>query len=151
MLAPRIEKTVKAILNDLGYTDPEISIVVVGDSEIRELNRKYRGVDNTTDVLAFSMLEGESSNVYPPMLGDIVINISAARRTAQTCNVSFFLVMDLLLVHGILHLIGYDHENHEDARRMIEKTLELMERLDYGREELDWYVSEMKDFGNEIG
>lgn len=114
---------------------------------MRLLNRIYRGVDRTTDVLAFPQYcaedlkanlgkqsrSGSTDSRYAPAplpLGDIVINLHRAKRQAHENGVSFGEELKKLLIHGILHLIGYDHEQEGyAARRMQRKTRELFERL----------------------
>jgi probable rRNA maturation factor len=88
---------------------------------MRDLNRIYRGKDRVTDVLSFSQLEGLVSGACGPSidLGDIVINPAQALRQARACGETFEREMSRLLVHGLLHLLGYDHEkNRYQARRM---------------------------------
>jgi probable rRNA maturation factor len=125
----------------LGFTDSELSIVIVDDEEMTRLNVHYRQVGSTTDVLAFPMLEGEFGDILPELLGDIVISAPTALSMSRLYQCSLPTVMDVLLVHGMLHLLGYDHEpNNEEFRRMEDKSLELLEMLGHSREGLDWYL-----------
>lgn len=125
----------------MGYTDAELSIVVVDDEEMARINLEYRQVDSTTDVLSFPMQEGEFGEICPEMLGDVVISAPTAQLMSTENNCPLPSVLDLLLVHGILHLLGYDHETgEEDARRMKEKTLELLSRLGHSEENFNWYL-----------
>lgn len=134
------------ILNALGFTDSELSIVIVDDEEMARLNGEYRQVHSTTDVLAFPMLEGEFANVMPELLGDIVISAPTALDMSRLHRCSFSTVMDVLLVHGVLHLVGYDHEgSREEFRRMEDKSLDLLEMLGHSREDLAWYLVDSKD------
>jgi probable rRNA maturation factor len=127
----------------LGFTDSELSILIVDDEEMRRLNLQYRRVNATTDVLAFPMLEGECGDVAPELLGDVVISAPTAQGMSLLHHCSLSMVMDLLLVHGILHLLGYDHEcNEEEAYSMEEKTLELLRVLGHAQESFDWYLKE---------
>ncbi len=136
----QIESAASRILNALGYTDAELSISVVDDGEMREINRQYRGQDRPTDVLSFAMLEGEFGDVCPEMLGDIVISAETARAEGIESGASLDSVMDLLLVHGILHLLGFDHEQGSEAsRRMKEKTQELLRMLGRDPDRLEWF------------
>jgi probable rRNA maturation factor len=135
-----IERAAAKILSALGYTESELSILVVDDEEMREINRDYRDVDTSTDVLSFPMHEGEFGDVAPELLGDVVISapMAAAMAEEQGCPPSQ--VMDLLLVHGILHLAGYDHERSEDdAARMFRKTVEILRDLGHPPESFGWY------------
>ncbi len=104
-----------------------ISILFVGDEKMRELNRTYRGIDRTTDVLSFSQLEGPSRPGEAADLGDIVISPAQAKRQAAQTGRNLDKEIDLLLIHGLLHLIGYDHEkNRYQARKMRQKEKELL-------------------------
>ncbi len=88
-----------------------MSILFVADPTIHRLNAQYRGKDKPTDVLSFSQLEGESGGVMPSSLGDVVISVDTARRQAREYGVTHRRETLRLLVHGILHLCGFDHEN----------------------------------------
>jgi probable rRNA maturation factor len=124
----------------LGYTDSELSIVIVDDEEMTRLNVEYRRVDSTTDVLSFPMHEGEFGDVCPELLGDIVISAPTALAMSRERNCPVASIVDLLLVHGILHLTGHDHEEGgEDALRMAERTRELLGMLGHSGESFDWY------------
>jgi len=138
----RIEKAADAILSALGYTDDvELSIVLVDDEEMTDLNREYRGVDSTTDVLSFSQAEGEFGDVCPELLGDVVISAPTAQAMSELHGCPLASVLDLLLVHGILHLTGYDHERgEEEARGMKEETLRILSGLGHSRSDFDWYL-----------
>ncbi len=104
-----------------------ISILFVGDEKMRELNRTYRGIDRTTDVLSFSQLEGPSPSEEAADLGDIVISPAQAKRQAAEIGKSLDQEIALLLIHGLLHLIGYDHEkNRYQAGKMRQKEKELL-------------------------
>jgi probable rRNA maturation factor len=125
----------------LGFTDSELSIVVVDDEEMERLNRQYRQVGATTDVLSFPLLEGEFGDILPELLGDVVISAPTALEMGRRYHCSLPMVIDVLLVHGILHLLGYDHEgNEEEVRRMAKKSTETLEMLGHSREDLDWYL-----------
>lgn len=127
----------------MGYTDAELSIVIVDDEEMADLNRQYRQQDSTTDVLAFSMTEGEFGEVAPDMLGDVVISAPTADLMRRQHNASLPMVLDLLLVHGILHLTGYDHERgDEQAREMDVKTMEIMTLLGHHGRNLTWFMDQ---------
>ncbi|QQE77333.1 rRNA maturation RNase YbeY [Alicyclobacillus sp. SO9] len=100
----------------------EVSVSLVSDEEIHTLNRDYRDVNRPTDVLSFSMLEGNDVDVGIPaaqMLGDIVISWPAALRQAEEYGHSVKRELAFLLVHGFLHLVGYDHQTVEDETEMF--------------------------------
>ncbi|WP_347490594.1 rRNA maturation RNase YbeY [Desulfoscipio sp. XC116] len=98
----------------------EVSIVFVDDDYIAGLNRQYRGIDGPTDVLSFAMLEGPAmpGDEDEPMLGDVVISLEAARRQAGEYGHGFAREVAYLTVHGVLHLLGYDHEIQSDKQSM---------------------------------
>lgn len=115
------------ILNALGCPeDTELSISIVGDRAIHRLNREYLGKDRPTNVISFSLQEGAFGHLSPA-LGDVVISADTAAREAEAAGVSSWERVVFLLLHGILHLTGYDHERsgESEARRMIKKEKEL--------------------------
>jgi probable rRNA maturation factor len=140
----RIERTLKAALGHLSSRsrvrgrnlaaglsfDPlkvSVGVLLVGDDAMRRLNRDYRGIDRTTDVLSFSQLEGTLFQQHTSELGDIVISPSVALRQSVEHMETFDQEMDMLLIHGLLHLIGYDHEkNSYQARKMRAMEKELL-------------------------
>jgi len=124
----------------LGYTESELSILMVDDFEMARLNREYRGIDHATDVLSFPMLEGEFGEIAPEMLGDVVISAQTARAISEETGAAIESVLDLLLVHGILHLLGLDHEaGPVEAKEMKLKTKELLTVLGHCGEEFEWF------------
>ena len=105
------------VLTLVGEAQSELSIDLVGDGRMRRLNREYRKKDRTTDVLAFAMRE--SASPASALLGDVVISVPTARRQAKEGGRSLSEELAWLLVHGVLHLCGYDHERSDaEARRM---------------------------------
>jgi probable rRNA maturation factor len=137
----QIEKVADRILSVLGYTDVELSIAFVDDEEMTRLNREYRQLDSSTDVLSFSMQEGEFGDVCPELLGDVVISAPAAQVMSDLHHCPLASVLDLLLVHGILHLTGFDHEEGgEEAQRMKEQTLQVLTDLGHSETDFDWYL-----------
>jgi len=106
------------LLEEVGHSTSEISIAIVLDDEIAALNRKHRGKRSATDVLAFSLLEGEHSDHRGRLLGDVVIGIETAARQARAAHRGLDEEVARLLIHGILHLLGWDHEEPVEARRM---------------------------------
>jgi probable rRNA maturation factor len=117
-LAARLRRSARRLLRGLRLDAAELSIAVVPDREMRRLNRRWRGRDRSTDVLSFAQREGPGA---PPdgLLGDVVISVDTARRQAAERGESLARTGDRLLIHGLLHLLGYDHERSEsEARRM---------------------------------
>jgi probable rRNA maturation factor len=104
----------------------ELSIVLVNDDLIQELNRQYRGKDAVTDVLSFAMSEGEFGDVNPMVLGDVVISVPTARRQAHRFKREVFDQVVFLLAHGLLHLVGFDHATDEQEREMNRRTRWLL-------------------------
>jgi len=107
--------------------DVELSIALVDEDEIRGLNAHYRGKDSVTDVLSFETEEEEpGTSEYPHLLGDVVICPSAAARQAEEYGQTFEQEMALLLTHGILHLLGYDHQDDTEAKIMEGREKEIL-------------------------
>lgn len=110
----------------------ELSLVITDDEAIRQLNRRFRGVDAPTDVLAFGAGAEErfvSPPDSPPYLGDVVISYQRAQAQAEEWGHPVAEELKLLVVHGILHLLGYDHQEEADAQKMREREKRLCETL----------------------
>lgn len=115
----------------MGYDDAEISVVITDDAELQDLNLAHRGLDKPTNVLAFPMLEGEFAEITPNLLGDLVISEETALKEAEKAGTTLDERMSQLLIHGILHLVGYDHEGGE--KKLIEmekKSLEILRLIE---------------------
>jgi len=126
----RLKRRARCVLRDMGLTDTELSVVFVDDDEMQRLNAAYRSLDRPTDVLAFAMTEGAFGDLNPQLLGDVVISTQTAQRQAERAGRSGDDELDALLVHGILHLIGYDHERSAaDARTMRNQERRLRRLL----------------------
>ncbi|MDO8674091.1 MAG: rRNA maturation RNase YbeY, partial [Dehalococcoidia bacterium] len=118
----------------------EVSLVVTGDEEVRELNRTYRGFDEPTDVLSFAMseeAEGQAGEapipfVLPPdlcQMGDVVISYESAERQARERGVAVKSELALLIVHGVLHLLSYDHAEQAEERVMRAKEQAVLSQI----------------------
>jgi probable rRNA maturation factor len=117
-------------LAELGCPDAELSIAFMDDPQIRELNRRYLRRDRPTNVLAFSMKEGEFAALSPRLLGDLAISVETAERQSNRFGLKEEGMILLLMIHGILHLIGYDHEGSKrESREMAAKQRELLHLL----------------------
>ena len=116
----------------MGCPDSELSILIVDDAEIQVINRDYLERDKPTNVISFSMLEGEGGDLNPDLLGDVVISADTAARDAAEVDKPFESELYFLLLHGILHLLGYDHERgtEEEARIMEEKEAEVFVEIE---------------------
>lgn len=130
----RVRRTVSAILKMLDCAGKEISISFTDDENIREINKHYLGRNKPTNVISFSLAEGEYGNVNPQMLGDVVISVETARRDAAKGHLTVEQEIDFLLIHGILHLLGYHHENttREETGKMKQKEKELFNAIHRG-------------------
>ncbi len=116
----------RTLLKHLGLPRAELSIVLCDDEFIRALNAQWRQKDEPTDVLSFAMGEGEDAGLTPDLLGDIVISVETAARQGAALGLSLDEEMRVLLVHGLLHLLGHDHIEPEDAAEMRAKEAELL-------------------------
>jgi probable rRNA maturation factor len=117
----RIIRASRRILSHLNQPKAELSILFVGDKQMTRLNAEFRGVHRTTDVLSFeaaiTATGGEAQNV----LGDVVINVPQAELQAKEYNLGVYAEIHRLLVHGILHLLGYDHERSVYYEKQMKK------------------------------
>ncbi len=102
----------------MGVEGAECGLLLVGDRTIARLNEQYRGILGSTDVLSFPMREGLFGALSPGLLGDVVISAETADRQARAAGRSLREELAALLIHGILHLLGYDHQTPSDARTM---------------------------------
>ena len=126
----KIQKTARRILNALGYPDAQLSILIVDDDQISELNVAYLNHTGPTNVISFPMQEGQFSDITPDLLGDVVISADTAHREAVDAGMEMAERFNQLLIHGILHLTGYDHVNSEEEAAAMElKNNELMELI----------------------
>ena len=125
-----LTEAMKGFEQDSGY---QISVSFAGDEEIRDLNREYRNNDSVTDVLSFPMDDCDGRGVM--LLGDIVINLNRAAEQAAEYGHSFEREITYLSVHSLLHLLGYDHEDEEDAAKMRSAEKDIMNRLKIYRQE----------------
>jgi len=131
-----VRKIVRQVLKVEGVPSPyEVSLVFTDSDTVQRLNRDYRGVDEPTDVLAFYMLPQKgtaSSFALPPdgvtRLGEVIISHPQAVAQAKEQGHSPERELALLIIHGILHLLGYDHEKPEEESKMRERERELLER-----------------------
>jgi probable rRNA maturation factor len=121
----RLRRSLKRLLKELGLTDSDVCLLLVDDDQIREINKNYLQRDRPTNVISFAMAEGAFGDVHPEILGDIILSVETAARDAMACDIDFMDEVEFLLIHGLLHLLGYDHE--KVARNEAEK-MEKMER-----------------------
>jgi probable rRNA maturation factor len=122
---PEMVRRVDAMLGALQLDDVEVSILFTGDDQIRNLNRVYRMKNRPTDVLAFAQREGEHGDPAGRLLGDVVVSVPTARRQAVAAGRDLVAELTMLLAHGLLHLLGWDHETPAKDRRMQRETARL--------------------------
>ncbi len=120
----QIRKVVRRLLQILECSDKEIGLIFVDDLKIQEINKMYLGRDYPTNVISFSMLEGEYSSINPSIMGDIVISADTALRDAENGEISLADELDFLIIHGLLHILGYNHENDNPDNNEIMKKKE---------------------------
>ena len=132
--AALVKRVARTALAELGEAGSELSVALVHDDEMHRLNRSWRGKDRTTDVLAFALREGEATDAQAPgLLGDVVISVPTAERQARERGHATERELTELLLHGILHLLGFDHERSPaDARRMFAKQRALLAVVERG-------------------
>jgi rRNA maturation RNase YbeY len=128
-LARHVGRVGRRLLAALRRPDAELSVLLVSDGEIHRLNREWRSKDRPTDVLSFPQQGGDGA-APAGLLGDVVISVDTARRQAAERGVSLRHESERLLIHGLLHLLGYDHERSPaEARRMQRRERLLARRL----------------------
>jgi probable rRNA maturation factor len=114
----------------LGSPDGELSILLLDDPQMAVLNKTYLQREGPTNVIAFPMREGDFADINPDLIGDVVISLETAAAEGLAVGLSMEERLGELMVHGILHLFGYDHETSEtDARQMEAKSRELLKQI----------------------
>ncbi|MDF2523938.1 MAG: rRNA maturation RNase YbeY [Clostridiales bacterium] len=136
-----LTKAVEISLQKEGFELPsEISILLVGDEQIKEINKEQRKIDKPTDVLSFPIVDMIDGKIISNegdfdleeeviLLGDIVISLETAVRQAEDYGHSFERELAFLVTHGTFHLLGYDHPDQEQEKRMIDKQEEVLTQL----------------------
>jgi len=120
-----LARRARAMLGALDRSTAELSLVLTDDDRIRELNGIYRKKNRPTDVLAFSQLEGEGNVPSRKLLGDVVLSVPTARRQADDRGCELMAELTMLLAHGLLHLLGWDHDTPRKDDRMRRETRRL--------------------------
>lgn len=120
-----IRRRLIRILSHLELNNAELSCVLCDDPFIQNLNRDYRGKNKPTDVLSFAMNEGEPLSGSPDVLGDIIVSVETAIRQGEELGHSLLEEVTSLVIHGLLHLLGYDHQLPRDEKKMQRKAREL--------------------------
>ncbi len=119
--------------------DAEVSVTLVDNARIRELNEEFRNIDRETDVLSFPLGDDENGYEIDPdndaiMLGDIVISLEQAARQAEEYGHSYRREVAFLITHSLFHLLGYDHVNGEEEKLMFSKQEKVLDKLGITRE-----------------
>ncbi len=129
--ARRVGRSIRALLAAAGLPDATLSVTLLGDTAMRRLNREHRGNDRTTDVLSFPLFEpfaapAAAGDADPELLlGDIVISLDATRRQAAAYDAPLYAELERLLIHGVLHLLGHDHEEPGERTLMVREERRL--------------------------
>jgi probable rRNA maturation factor len=125
---------IRKVLHAMEESRAEVGLTLTDDREIRRLNRQYRGIDRPTDVLAFAMREESGicslSGGSTHLLGDVVVSVETARRQAERQGHPLRREMSILIIHGLLHLMGFDHERSRAAARSMRKKEKELLKLD---------------------
>lgn len=130
-----VEKKIDNVLKYFDKTNVELSLTFVSDEEIHELNKKWRDKDMPTDILSFVQSDNvedidfwpsqESSNI----LGDMIISLDAIYRNCDNFNVSFDEELDRIIIHGVLHLLGYDHKTNDSSEPMLKLQEKILSEI----------------------
>jgi probable rRNA maturation factor len=129
----KLRKKAAKILSALGLSEEELSLTLVGDRAMARLNRETFGRRGPTNVIAFPLDDAPSPGGPPPLLGEVVISLETTRRQAWEFGWPWLELLDFFLIHGILHLLGYDHGDPAAEAHMTARTWELMAVLYPGR------------------
>ena len=125
----RLRRRARSVLSELGQSRSELSVALVDDATIAELNGQWRQKPRPTDVLSFSLVEGDFADHRAGMLGDVVISVETAAAQATALRRGLDDRVAKLLIHGVLHLVGHDHEKDEEARLMTAEARRLWRAL----------------------
>jgi probable rRNA maturation factor len=127
----QIRSSLGRLLKRLGLEEREVSLLLVDNEEIQEINRLYLDRDHPTNVISFAMSEGDYGDINPQLLGDIIISVERAMAEGESSGLSLKESLDYLMIHGLLHLLGYNHESGDanEALLMEDKENELFQHL----------------------
>jgi probable rRNA maturation factor len=120
-----ILRRIRAMTRLIQLSNTDISFVLTDDNRIHQLNKIYRRKDRPTDVLAFAMREGPFAELAGTVLGDVIVSVPTARRQADARGGRLLDEVTMLLAHGLLHLLGWDHDTPAKDRRMRAETARL--------------------------
>ena len=126
-----IDNLIKKISDKLSINDTFFTIILTDDNELRELNKNHRGIDKTTDVISFALNDNGKANNQVNLLGDIYISVPKMKVQALEYGHSETRELSFLVVHGLLHLLGYNHEDDLQEKIMFELQEDLLKLVDY--------------------
>lgn len=127
-----LNEVIEYTLKKFDSSDSILNIIFIDDEVMHEMNRDYRGIDRTTDVLSFALNDNKRIETEINVLGDIYISIDKMKSQAVDYGHSEKRELSFLTVHGILHLLGYDHMNEDDEKIMFKLQKEILEELGIG-------------------
>lgn len=133
-IGQELEKFLKFVLEKEALEDVYFNIIFVDSERIHEINRTYRHVDRPTDVISFALEDNDQVDLPIRLLGDIYISVAKAREQAEEYGHSLKREISFLALHGLLHLLGYDHIEKEDEKIMFEKQEALLDAYGIRRE-----------------
>jgi probable rRNA maturation factor len=128
-----IRKVLVHGINKLNVGDVSFNIIIVDNPYIHKLNKDYRGIDRETDVISFALEDDKTFNPEERILGDIYISIDKAKSQSEEYHHSLMRELCFLSVHGMLHLLGYDHMNPADEKEMFSIQEEILDEMDIKR------------------
>ena len=129
-----LKELLENICRDEKLDNVVFNVIIIDNAKIKEINRTYRGIDRETDVISFALEDDKTFNFEDVrILGDIYISIDKVRSQSEEYGHSFKRELSFLAVHGLLHLLGYDHMTKEDEEVMFKKQEEVLSRYDIKR------------------
>ena len=124
-----VNKMAEIVLKKAGYKNIALDIIFINNHKIRVLNRKYLGIDTATDVIAFPACQGMDEIGDTRFLGDIAISSDKAWQNSEVYGVTFVEEILRYVIHGILHLLGYEDNNEKNRKKMVKKENEFLEKI----------------------
>ena len=129
-----LEELLQNVCKEEKLDSGEFNIIIVDSKKIQEINKEYRNIDKETDVISFALEDDKTYNIDDyRMLGDIYICIEKVRSQAEEYGHSFKRELSFLAIHGLLHLLGYDHMNSEEEKEMFTKQEEVLSKYGINR------------------
>lgn len=128
-----LNKFIKYVVKKENINNAYFNIIIVNNNEIKKLNKKYRNIDKETDVITFALEDEKEMKSEVRILGDIYISIDKVKEQSKLYGHSIRRELSFLALHGILHLLGYDHEEKEKEKIMFDKQEKLLEECNIGR------------------